>query len=176
MSPSKNCVYWITGISGTGKSTLAEALRTELIQQKRTVIVLDGDEVRELMGLVGFDRESRLAIAKFNARLCRFLSLQGVDVICATISLFHEVQQWSRKNIENYQEILLHAPLEMLEARDRKNIYRRAHTGELPHVWGIGLKAEYPEQPEFTFVTDGSMTIDAMVKTILPPAKKALGA
>lgn len=165
-------VYWITGLSGTGKTTVAEALRAELLKERRTVILVDGDEVREMMEMEGFDRESRLKVAHFNARLCRFLAAQGVDVICATISLFHEVQRWNREHIANYHEILLEAPLDVLESRDRKDIYRRARTGELPHVVGIGLAAEYPPHPDFMFITDGRISVEEMIQAILSPAKR----
>lgn len=167
MTPGR--VYWITGLSGTGKTTLANALREKL----PNAVMLDGDDIREMMELTGYDRDSRLSIARFNARLCRFLSAQGVDVICATISLFHDVQRWNRAHIANYCEIFLEAPISVLEQRDTKDIYRRAHTGELPHVWGIGLKAETPERPDFTFVTDGSIAISDMVHTILSPHKRS---
>jgi adenylylsulfate kinase-like enzyme len=162
-------VYWITGLSGCGKTTLAEALRAKLTQ----AVLVDGDAVRELMGLEGFDRESRLAVAYFNAKLCRFLAAQGLDVICSTISLFHEVQAWNRKYIPGYCEIFLDVPMEILEARDPKNIYKRARAGELHHVVGIHIPAEIPNKPEFTFTSDGSVNVDTMVQAILTTRKRS---
>ena len=161
-------VYWITGLSGTGKSSLAVALQQRIQSQGHTVMLVDGDAVRELLlDNAGFDRESRLKIARFNARLCRFLSGQGVDVICATMSLFHEVQEWNRQHIEHYTEIFLDAPLEVLEKRDPKGIYKRARLGELSHVVGIHIAPEWPKNPDFSFTTDGVMTIQAMVEQVL---------
>ncbi len=161
-------VYWITGISGVGKSTLADLLHTTLRSRGSNVILLDGDVIRELLlDDSGFDRTTRLKIAKFNSRLCRFLSRQGMDVVCSTISLFHEVQEWNRKHIEHYIEIFLDAPMQVLKERDPKRIYQRATAGELTNVVGMDIAAEFPKSPEFTFITDGRITAQAIVETIL---------
>ena len=161
-------VYWITGLSGAGKSSLAVALHEELLQAGRKAVMLDGDAIRDLViDAGGFDRESRLKIAKFNARLCRFLACQGVDVVCATISLFHEVQAWNHEHIQTYIEIFLDAPMQVLETRDSKGIYARARRGEDKQVVGIDIAAEWPKNPDFRFQADGQTTIPSMVKRIL---------
>ena len=77
----------------------------------------------------------RLQSATRNARLCRLLAKQGIDVVCATISLFHSVQRWNRENIRDYHEIYLRVPTEELHRRDSKGIYARAQRGEAHDVW-----------------------------------------
>jgi len=171
---SKGHVYWITGLSGSGKSTLAHALHGELCKHGHKVLMLDGDVIRDLMMEESlFDRESRLKIAKFNARLCRFLAEQGINVVCATISLFHDVQDWNRQHIQHYTEVFLNTPLELLKKRDSKGIYTKAQSGEMKDVVGVNIPAEWPHAPEFTFYADGSHTPEQMVAIILQPKTKA---
>ncbi|MBY0429762.1 MAG: adenylyl-sulfate kinase [Rhodospirillales bacterium] len=140
-------VYWITGLSAAGKSTLARHLRQALTARGRNAILVDGDAVRTLLpGRSAYDRAARLEIALFNGRLCLFLAEQGLDVVCATISLFHECQAWNRANIPTYREIYLKVPLEELARRDTKNLYQGA-----TNVVGVDIPAEEPLNPDFLF-------------------------
>ena len=142
-------VYWITGLSGSGKSTLCSLLVDELRERGHSVIMLDGDVLREVMDMQrGHGRDVRLALAMRYSRLCRLLSSQGVDVAIATISMFREVHVWNRENIPRYVEIYLKVPLTELERRDPKGIYRRAEAGELTDVAGIDLAVDEPQNPD----------------------------
>src|SRR5438045_4028767 len=90
-------VYWLTGLSGAGKSTLARKLVDHLRGEGRTAVLLDGDDLRAVLGADNAHTSSdRLALALCYARLCALLGMQGVDVVIATISLFHEVHTWNR--------------------------------------------------------------------------------
>ena len=88
---ARGAVYWITGLAGVGKSTLAKHLYETLKLLKPNVVLLDGDNIREVFDHdLGYSSEERLKSARRNSRLSKLLSDQGIDVICATISLFHE--------------------------------------------------------------------------------------
>ena len=79
-----------------------------------------------------------------NARLCRMLASQGADVVCPTISLFHEVQRWNRENIPGYREIYLRVPLDELRRRDRKGIYAAAQRGDAQTSSGSTCRPRFP--------------------------------
>jgi hypothetical protein len=102
-----------------------------------------------------------------NARLCRTLAQQGGDVVCATISLFHEVQRWNRANILRYHEIYLHVPMQELRRRDTKGIYAKADRGDLRDVVGLDLPAETPETPELVLENHGELDVATAVDRIL---------
>ncbi len=147
----KGSVIWITGLSDSGKSTLASLLTTRLRQNGNSVIFLDGDQLREVFGTSNqHDRSSRLQLAFKYSRLCRMLALQDQIVIIATISMFREVHEWNRHYIPGYFEVYLNTPLEVLFRRDSKGIYRRYHAGEIENVYGLDLKADEPQNPEYT--------------------------
>ena len=123
-------VYWFTGLSGAGKSTLAAMFCDRLRRTGRTVVLLDGDRLRDVFGGdLGHTLEERRASAMRNSRLCKLLAEQGIDVVCATISLFHQCQAWNRTNLARYREIHVRASMETLERRDHKQIYARARRG-----------------------------------------------
>ena len=133
--PPPGRVYWFTGLSGAGKSTIGGLFFERPRARHPNSAYLDGDRLREVFGQdPGHSREARLAVAMRNARLCRLLSGQGLHLVCATISLFHDCQAWNRANIPGYREIHVRAPMAVLEARDPHGIYRRARSGEIRDV------------------------------------------
>ncbi|MBF0354342.1 MAG: adenylyl-sulfate kinase [Alphaproteobacteria bacterium] len=160
-------VYWITGLSGAGKSTLAALLRDRLAGAGRSVILLDGDALREILGKTSnFQREERLELAMIYARLCREISRQGIDVVCATISMFHQVQDWNRQNIEGYKEIFLRVPYEVLASRDTKGIYPEPGMNETLHVMGRHIEPEFPIAPDLILDNVPPLTPEMAVERI----------
>jgi cytidine diphosphoramidate kinase len=161
-------VLWLTGLSGSGKTTLAHLLDRWLKDQGIHPVMLDGDAIRDLLlEPAGHDRNTRLRIAGFNARLCSFLAHQGLTVICPTISMFHEIQAWNRDNIPGYVEIFLDAPIDVVKARDPKGIYRRFEQGEASEVVGLDIRAEFPREPDIHLSMDGSTSVAASFQTLI---------
>jgi glutamine kinase len=167
MNEQSGRVYWITGLSGAGKTTLGASLTQRLRQAGRSVIFLDGDKVRIAIAEdLGHPVEDRRRVALRNSRLCQLLSEQGTDVVCATISMFHEVQQWNRDNIPGYREIYLRVPFAEIERRDVKRIYARARLREVTNVVGIDIPAEEPKTPDLILDNHGALGPDAAVDLI----------
>jgi adenylylsulfate kinase len=157
-------VYWFTGLSGAGKTTLGARFCDRLRAEGRTVVFLDGDRLREVFGgAAGHSRVERQRSAMRNARLCRLLSDQGVDVVCATISLFHVCQRWNREHLPHYREIYVRVPLDVLRRRDSKGLYAGALRGDVSNVWGVDLAIEEPEHPDVILANDGRLSPDEMV-------------
>lgn len=161
-------VYWITGLSGAGKSTVCRALVDRLRSQGRNVLMLDGDELRALFKATGAHRrEERLALALRYAGLCNMLASQGADVAIATISLFHEVHAWNRANLPGYLEIYLDVPLAELARRDSKGLYGRAARGEVRDVAGLDCPVDAPLAPHVPIHWSPGLTVDDCVRRIL---------
>lgn len=150
-------VLWITGLSSAGKTTMAKMVFEYVRNSSGDVTLLDGDAVRELMGGdLGHDGDGRLANAYRVSRLCRFLSVQGHNVVCATMSLFDEIHQWNRRNLPRYTEVYLKVPMDVLHTRDAKGLYRAANFGTATGVVGADLPFVAPRQPDFVYENTGS--------------------
>lgn len=135
-------VIWLTGLSGAGKSTVAELLDERLRVAGVPPILLDGDRLRTIMPVrMGYAREDRRRLARSYSGLAAELAGQGHLVICATISLFHEVHTWNRAHLPNYLEVWLRVPAPELRARTVP--YR----GCLDVV-GADILPEFPLRPD----------------------------
>jgi len=132
------------------------------------VVFLDGDTLRAVSNESGYTAENRRAIAMRNGRLCHMLAEQGLDVVCSTISLFHEVQRWNRENIPRYVEVFVRAPLEELKRRDTKGVY--SDSSERGNIVGVDIPAEIPEAPDLILDNDASLDHEEAVQRVLERA------
>lgn len=165
-------VIWITGLSGAGKSTLAYEIVAPLRAAGEAVVMLDGDELREVFGAVATNadnhgREGRLALAMQYAHLCRVIAAQGLTVVIATISLFREVHAWNRAHLPGYFEVYLKVPVDELRRRDPKGIYRRFDAGELTHVAGLDLSIDEPEAADWAVEFAPERPVAALAEDLL---------
>ena len=170
LSPSR--VIWITGLSGAGKSTVAQQVVHRLRAQGKSAIFLDGDELREVFGATSHNeknhgREGRINLALHYSRLCGVLASQGFTVVIATISLFREVHDWNRRNLPGYFEVYLKVPLEELRRRDPKGIYRKHQAGELKHVAGLDLDVDEPSMPDYKLEFTNNQNAEEISENIL---------
>ena len=156
-------VYWITGLSGAGKTTIGRLWYGKLRSMGETVIFLDGDELRQVFGgRAGYTSEDRRKLAMNYARLCASLSRQGMSVVCCTISMFDSVRAWNRDNIPGYVEVYIKASMETLRRRDQKGLYS---TGE-QNVAGVDFQVELPKTPDLILENDGQNTPEEQVEIL----------
>ncbi|WP_347901868.1 adenylyl-sulfate kinase [Pseudomonas purpurea] len=165
-------VVWITGLSGAGKSTLAREFIAGLRNQGHSVIMLDGDELRDVFGATAahpqnYGREGRLALAMQYAHLCRVIAAQGHTVVIATISLFREVHAWNRAHLPGYFEVYLKVPVEELRRRDPKGLYRRFDAGELHDVAGLDLSIDEPTAADWVVEFEPQRSLQTLTDDLL---------
>lgn len=161
-------VYWITGLAGSGKTTIGKLLYRRLKSIKPNVVFLDGDTLREVFGNnSGHSLKKRKQLAMSYSRLCKMLSDQGIDVVCATISLFKEVHSFNRKNIAKYYEIFVECSMEELIERDQKGIYSKALKGEMDNVMGVNLPYDKPEECDLVIDNTRKGALAEKVKKII---------
>lgn len=161
-------VYWITGLSGAGKTTVGTGLYLRFRDDFPNIVSLDGDLLREVFGSThGHTPSEREQLAMSYSRICKLLSDQGINVVCSTISMFHSVRNWNRENIPLYTEIYIKTPIDVLISRDQKGLYSGAISGKIENVLGINVDVQEPTNPDLVLVNDGSMPPDRFVEDMI---------
>lgn len=163
----KGRLFWVTGLSGAGKTTIGTLLYQYLKSKENNIVFIDGDKIREVYQNNDYSEEGREKISYINMRLCKLLTDQGVDVIIAVIGMRDAYREWNRKYIENYFEIYLEVPIEILIARDSKELYSKALRHEITNVYGIDMPYEEPKSPDIVIHNDSTKTPKEVCQIII---------
>lgn len=159
----KSPVIWLTGLSGSGKSTIANELTRQLFEMGKLSYILDGDNIR--LGLnkdLGFSDDDRRENIRRVSEVAKLFSDAGVITIIAFISPFIKERENAKKIIgkDNYFEIFINSPLELCELRDPKGLYKKARSGEIKMFTGIDSPYEEPINPYIVIKTENCKPIE----------------
>jgi bifunctional enzyme CysN/CysC len=155
----KGKVIWFTGLSGSGKSTIANALEKELHDLGQRTYILDGDNVRQGLNKdLGFTDADRVENIRRVAEVAKLMMDAGMIVMTAFISPFRAEREMARELIgqENFVEVFVDTPLAVCEQRDPKGLYKKARNGQIPNMTGISSPYEIPENPSFVVASNQS--------------------
>jgi adenylylsulfate kinase len=172
----KPLIIWLTGLSGSGKSTIANGLEIELQKKGFATYLLDGDNIRHgLNNNIDFTDEGRKENIRRIGEVAKLFVDAGIIVITAFISPFRSDRDMVRNIVENdeFIEVYINCPVEICESRDVKGLYARARRGEIPHFTGISSPFEPPLHPELIIDTDKN-EIEKCVNQILDYAYKRI--
>lgn len=162
------CTIWMSGLSGAGKSTIANALEKRLYAMGKKTMLLDGDNVR--MGLnsnLGFSDEDRVENIRRIAEVAKLMNDAGLIVITAFISPYRQDRRNAKKIIgEGFREVYVSTSIAECEKRDVKGLYKAAREGKIAHFTGITSPYEAPERPDVA-VDTAEMDVEACVDHIL---------
>jgi cytidine diphosphoramidate kinase len=165
---NKGKLIWLTGLSCSGKTVIGKEIHLQWQVFKTNIVFLDGDTLREIfLNQQCYTLEARLKLALQYGKLCKMLTEQGLNVICATISLFKECHSWNRANIANYYEIYLKTSMANLLERDNRSLYKNALAGKTQNVIGVDLAYDEPEQPDLIIDNNGTNSVAMLAKQIL---------
>ena len=165
----KPCIIWLTGLSGSGKSTIANLLESRLFDEHRHTYVLDGDNVRHGLNRdIGFTEADRVENIRRVGEVAKLMVDAGLITIASFISPFASERRMVRDLVapDEFIEIFVDTPLEVCEARDPKGLYKKARDGEIRNFTGVEQDYEAPEAAELTIKTQ-QLSAEAAAEQIL---------
>lgn len=163
----KGFTLWFTGLSGSGKSTVARQVEEILLERGMKVEMLDGDVVRtNLSKGLGFSKEDRDTNIRRIGFVCNLLTRNEVVAIAAAISPYKAIRDENRKLIGKFVEVYCKCPIEVLTERDVKGLYKKALAGEIKGFTGVDDPYEAPDNPEVTIETDTESEEESVNKII----------
>lgn len=157
-------VFWITGLSGAGKTTIGKALYDQLLIDNKNLVILDGDVLKHIVNVEGYSFDARLKKATSYSRLTKALADQGVNVIICTISMFDEVRNWNRENIQNYVEVFLDVDMSVLYYRNQKGLYSNSSDN---NVAGVNVEVQLPQNPDIVINNNGDISVSDCIQRII---------
>ena len=162
-------VVWFTGLSGSGKSTIANATEKKLIETNINTYILDGDNVRHGLNKdLAFSQEERIENIRRIGEVCNLFIDAGIVVLASFISPYRENRE-AVKNIvgsDNFVEVYINTSLEECEKRDSKGLYEKARKGEIDNFTGISAPYEIPASPDIEIKTEELSLNDAVTKIV----------
>ncbi|MGB1076927.1 MAG: adenylyl-sulfate kinase, partial [Bdellovibrionales bacterium] len=170
----KPCTFWMTGLSGSGKSTIANALEQALFEKGFHTIILDGDNVRHGLNKdLGFTEHQRAENIRRIAEVSKLMMDAGLIVIVSFISPFEAEREMAKRIIgeEDFVEVYIDAPLEVAEKRDVKGLYKKARAGKIPNFTGISSPYEPPRTPDLRLRTEKA-TVEENAQEIISYIKE----
>jgi len=159
-------VLWFTGLSGSGKTTIATRVHQELTRRGTDVEYIDGDALREVFPTTGFTRAEREEHLRRTGYMASRLAAHGVTVVASFVSPYRESRDFIRRLCPGFVEIYVATPLEECERRDVKGLYARARRGEIRNFTGIDDPFEAPERAELVLDTR-TLTVEQSVSAVL---------
>jgi len=161
-------VIWITGISGAGKTTIANSLIEKYKNKFPHLINLDGDVVRKLYGDdLGYEENDRISQIKRMQKICLFLENQNLIIIVSALYSNSTLMEWNRKYFANYFEIYLNVPLELVKRRDPKGIYKKFEKGQEKNIVGIDIPWHEPKNSDLVIDVDEMKSVSEVRDIII---------
>ena len=149
INKKKGILFWITGLSGSGKTTFGKAIHKDIQKLYGPTLMVSGDNIRKIFYLKGHTKEDRLKILKSYCRFAKFITNQNINLIFAVVGMFNEPRKWNRKNISNYIEIYIKSNLKEIIKLKKKKIY---HKKNIQDIVGVDIKPEFPKKPNITII------------------------
>jgi adenylylsulfate kinase-like enzyme len=159
-------LFWITGISGSGKTTIAKKIYPEINKKFGPTLILSGDDLRKIFKLKGYSYEERSKIVLKYCKFAKFVTDQKINLILAVIGMMDHVRNWNKRNIKNYIEIYIKADVKTIIQKRKKKIYLKSKK----NIVGIDIKPELPKKPDIIVNNNLNKSIssikDELLKTI----------
>ena len=160
---NKGILFWITGLSGSGKTSLSEKIKKDISKKYGSTVCMSGDDIREVFDFKKYSKNSRLAIALSYSNFCKFITDQNINIIFSTVSMFHKVRDRNKTKIKNYLEIYIESDIEIIRSKKKKFFYKGIHK----NIVGKNQKAELPRKPNIILKNDFTISLDKLSKILL---------
>ena len=168
---NKGIVFWITGISGSGKTQIGKKVKKHIVKNYGPTILFSGDDIRNIFNLKKYSFKDRMKVVGQYGRLCKNISNQNINVIFCVVGLMHKVRKWNKANIRNYIEIFIKSPFKVVQKKSNKRIYKKRN---IKNIVGIDIKPEFPKNPHIVIKNDFKDSIEKKSLELISKIKKII--
>ena len=163
----KGILFWVTVLSGSGKTSIAKKIRHSITKDYGPTIVISGDDLRKNFDLKKYDKNSKFTYGKKYNKFCKIILNQKINVIFAVVGLFDELRYWNRKHIQNYCEIFIKSPIQKIINAKKKRVY----FSKSKEIVGVNIKPEFPKRSNIVIKNDFKKTTNQLSKILIKKIK-----
>ena len=168
LNTDKGILFWITGFPGSGKTAIAEKVKSEITKTYGPTVLFSGDDIRKIFNQKKYSKNERLKNGLMISKLCKFITDQKINVIFAGVGLIHKLHQQNRLNIKNYVEIYIKSDLSQIIKLRKKKIYEKYNK----YIYGMDIMAELPKSPNIILNNKFDKSIEKLATELLIKIKE----
>ena len=161
--------FWITGLAGSGKSSIARSLYPKIKKLYGPTLIVSGDNLRNIHGFRKYTKKDRLKFSKTKLKFCELILRQRINLVYSTISMFDKVREMNKRKFSNYIEIYIKTDLKKIVKKNKKKIYFRKN---MKNIWGVDLRPEFAKKPNIMIVNDFKKPVSFYSNQIFDGLKK----
>ncbi len=170
LKKNKGILFWVTGLSGSGKTRIAKKIVGDINKSYGKTIVLSGDDIRNIFKLKGYSYKERLDTVFKYCKLAKKITSQNVNVIFAVIGMMEKLRNWNRKNQSNYVEIFIKSDLKKIIKAKKKKLYHK----KISKIVGVDIKPEFPKKPHIKIKNNFDKDINYLSKELVKKIRNLL--
>ena len=168
----KGILFWVTGLSGSGKTAIAKKIKTQISKLYGPTIIVSGDDLRRIFNLNKYDYLSRLNYSRKFCKFAKFNTNQKINLIFAIVGMMNEPRKWNRKNIDNYLEIYIKSNIKKIISQKKKKIYFISKTKK--NIVGINIKPELPKNYDILIQNNFNKSLSKLANELISKIKKKI--
>ena len=161
---NKGILFWVSGLSGSGKTTIAKKIKKNIINNYGPTLLVSGDNLRKIFNFKKYTYNERVLLSKKFCRFAKFITNQKINLIFAVVGMMHSTRKWYRDNVDNYVEIYIKADIKKIIKLKKKKIYHKKNIGD---VVGITIKPELPKQPNIVINNNFKESSDFLANNLV---------
>ena len=170
LKKNKGILFWITGLSGSGKTAIAKKIKNNISNKYGPTVIVSGDDLRKIFNFKKFSKKDRLSYALAYCKFCKCITDNKINIILSTVSLFHKVRKWNRTNISNYMEIYIQSDINKIIKQKNKFFYKKNYK----NIIGKDIKPEFPQSPHIIVENNFNKPIKVLTKYLINKINKII--
>ena len=164
----KGILFWVTGLSGSGKTTISKLIKKDIVKNYGPTILVSGDDLRKIFKFTKYSLIERQLLVKKFCSFAKFITNQNINLIFATVAMMDTPRNWNKKNIDNYVEIFIKTKINKIIDAKKKKIYHKKNIGD---IVGLSIKPELPKKPDIIIMNNFDKPIKHLSKILLNKIK-----
>ena len=161
---NKGILFWVTGLSGSGKTVISEKIRKDIIKNYGPTLLVSGDDLRKIFKFDKYTAAERKVLGIYYCSYAKFITNQGINLIFAVVGMRDSTRNWNRKNISNYVEIYIKTNINTIIKANKKKIYHKKNSG---NIVGIDIKSELPKKADIIINNNFKKSLDILAKELV---------